>query len=112
MLALAIRIGDEMANKIVAKLIEGAEHLKEGIITPSINHNYTIVSLHSVAIARQESNAFFHFINTLHERTSFIITTNKSPKEWAETIGNEVITTALLDWLLYRCEIIKLSGES
>jgi hypothetical protein len=36
----------------------------------------------------------------------------KSPKEWAETIGDEVITTALLDRLLYRCEIIKLSGES
>ena len=41
---------DEMANKIVAKLIEGAEHLKEGVITPSINHNYSIVSLHGVAM--------------------------------------------------------------
>lgn len=41
---------DEMANKISAKLIEGAEHLKEGVITPSINHNYTIVSLHGVAM--------------------------------------------------------------
>ena len=41
---------DEMANKIVAKLVEGAEHLKEGVITPSINHNYTIVSLHGVAM--------------------------------------------------------------
>jgi len=58
------------------------------------------------------ADSFFHFINALHERTSFIITTNKSPKEWAETIGDEVITTALLDRLLYRCEIVKLSGES
>ena len=65
-----------------------------------------------IAIAHQETNAFFHFINALHERTSLIIATNKSPKEWAETIGDEVITTALLDRLLYRCEIIKLSGES
>lgn len=55
---------------------------------------------------------FFHFIHSLHERTSFIITTNKSPIEWGETIGDQVITTALLDRLLYRCEIIKLSGES
>ena len=53
-----------------------------------------------------------YITNALHERASFIITTNKSPKEWAETIGDEVITTALLDRLLYRCEIIKLSGES
>ncbi|MDP1762964.1 MAG: IS21-like element helper ATPase IstB [Sediminibacterium sp.] len=75
-------------------------------------HLVVIDDIMMIAIARQDANAFFHFINALHERTSFIITTNKSPKEWAETIGDEVITTALLDRLLYRCEIIKLSGES
>jgi DNA replication protein DnaC len=75
-------------------------------------HLIIIDDIMMIAIERQEANAFFHFINALHERTSFIITTNKSPKEWAETIGDEVITTALLDRLLYRCEIIKLSGES
>jgi DNA replication protein DnaC len=75
-------------------------------------HLIVIDDIMMIAISRQEANAFFHFINALHERTSFIITTNKSPKEWAETIGDEVITTALLDRLLYRCEIIKLSGES
>jgi DNA replication protein DnaC len=66
----------------------------------------------TIQMARNEASAFFHFVNTLHERVSIIITTNKSPKEWVETIGDEVITTALLDRLLYRCEILKLSGES
>ena len=75
-------------------------------------HLIVIDDIMMIAIARQDANALFHFINALHEKTSFIITTNKSPKEWAETIGDEVITTALLDRLLYRCEIIKLSGES
>ena len=75
-------------------------------------HLIVIDDIMMIAIARHDANAFFHFINALHERTSFVITTNKSPKEWAETIGDEVITTALLDRLLYRCEIIKLSGES
>jgi DNA replication protein DnaC len=75
-------------------------------------HLIVIDDIMMIAIARQDANAFFHFINALHERTSFVITTNKSPKEWAETIGDEVITTALLDRLLYRCEIVKLSGES
>ena len=42
-------LSDEMANKISAKLVEGAEHLKEYVITPAVNHNYTIVSLYSVA---------------------------------------------------------------
>lgn len=42
-------ISDEMADKISAKLVEGAENLKEYVITPAVNHNYTIVSLYSVA---------------------------------------------------------------
>lgn len=65
-----------------------------------------------VSETKVEANAFFHFINALHEKTSFVITTNKSPKQWVEVLGDEVITTALLDRLLYRCEIIQLSGES
>jgi DNA replication protein DnaC len=75
-------------------------------------HLIVIDDIMMIDIARNEANAFFHFINALHEKTSFVITTNKSPKEWAETIGDEVITTAILDRILYRCEILKLSGES
>ncbi len=56
--------------------------------------------------------ALFNFINQLYEKTSFIITTNKSPKEWALMLDDEVLATALLDRILYRCEIINLSGKS
>ncbi|MGV3503172.1 MAG: heparinase II/III domain-containing protein [Adhaeribacter sp.] len=42
---------DEMALKICARLAEGAEHLKGGVRSPSINHNYTTVSMHGVAMA-------------------------------------------------------------
>jgi DNA replication protein DnaC len=75
-------------------------------------HFIVIDDIMMISIARNEANAFFHFVNALHEKVSFIITTNKSPKEWVETIGDEVITTSILDRLLYRCEIIKLTGES
>jgi DNA replication protein DnaC len=54
----------------------------------------------------------FNFINQLYEKTSFIITTNKKPAEWAAILGDEVLATALLDRLLYRCEIINLTGKS
>lgn len=63
-------------------------------------------------IKKQEATGFFNLINALHEKTSVIITTNKAPTEWAATLDDEVIATALLDRLLYRCEVIKLSGES
>ena len=75
-------------------------------------HLIVIDDIMMLSVEKNEANAFFHFINALHEKTSFIITTNKSPKQWAETLGDEVIATAILDRLLYRCEIIKLTGDS
>ena len=63
-------------------------------------------------VKKEDSAAFFNLINTLHEKVSLIITTNKSPTEWAETLDDEVLASALLDRLLYKCEVIKLSGAS
>jgi DNA replication protein DnaC len=63
-------------------------------------------------IKKHEAVAFFNLVNHLHEQCSIIITTNKSPKQWAETLEDEVLATALLDRILYRCEAIKLEGNS
>ena len=54
--------------------------------------------------------SLFNLINQLYEKTSFIITTNKAPKEWAQMLDDEVLASALLDRLLFRCEIINLTG--
>ena len=63
-------------------------------------------------IKKNEAVALFNMINHLHEQCSLIITTNKSPKQWAESMDDEVLATALLDRILYRCEVIKLEGQS
>ncbi len=60
----------------------------------------------------RRSNAFFHFINDIYEKASIVITTNKSPKQWVEKLGDEVLTAAILDRILHHAEVIKLSGES
>lgn len=65
-----------------------------------------------IPMKREESVAFFNLINTLHEKASVIITTNKAPTEWVEVLQDEVLATALLDRLLYRCDVVKLSGSS
>ncbi len=54
----------------------------------------------------------FNFINQIYETTSFIITTNKMPADWAKLLDDEVLATALLDRLLFHCEIINLTGKS
>ena len=56
--------------------------------------------------------SFFNFINHIYESTSIIITTNKMPTEWAKMLDDEVVATALLDRLMFRCEVINLTGES
>jgi len=63
-------------------------------------------------IKKNDAVALFNFINHLHEQCSLIITTNKSPKQWAELMDDEVLATALLDRILYRCEVVKLDGQS
>ena len=61
---------------------------------------------------KEEAVAFFNLINALHEKTSIIITTNKAPTEWVEVLQDEVLATALLDRLLYHCDVIRLVGSS
>ena len=63
-------------------------------------------------IEKNVANQLFNLINHLHERASIIITTNKSPKQWAKVLDDEVLATAILDRLLYRCEILNLTGDS
>jgi len=64
------------------------------------------------ALEKKQAVQLFHFINHLHEKASFIITTNKSPQEWVKMLDDEVIATALLDRILFHCEVIRLTGTS
>ena len=63
-------------------------------------------------IEKKHSVALFNLINHLHQNASMIVTTNKSPDEWATMMDDEVLATAILDRLLYNCEIVKLTGKS
>jgi DNA replication protein DnaC len=63
-------------------------------------------------VEKPQAVALFNFTGQLYEKTSFIVTTNKKPTEWAQMLGDEVLATALLDRLLYQCEVISLSGKS
>lgn len=63
-------------------------------------------------VDKSQAVSLFNFINQLYENTAFIITTNKMPAEWAKLLDDEVLATALLDRLLFQCEVINLTGKS
>ena len=75
-------------------------------------HLVVIDDIMMFPITQQEAVSFFNLINELHDKASMVITTNKSPKEWSQVLNDEVLTTALLDRILFKCEIIKLQGKS
>jgi len=75
-------------------------------------HLIAIDDMMMFPMKKHEAVALFNFINCLHEQCSLIITTNKSPTEWAQVLDDEVLATALLDRILFHCEVVKLEGPS
>jgi len=63
-------------------------------------------------ISRSQANRFFTFISDTYETSSIVFTTNKEITEWAEMMGDPVLTTALLDRILHHAKCFSLKGES
>lgn len=54
----------------------------------------------------------FQFCAALHERTSLIITTNLPFSDWVQVLGDERLTSGLLDRLTFRSHILEFLGDS
>ena len=65
-----------------------------------------------MAMENEEANLFFQFINKLYNQSSIIVTSNKGPKDWGDILGDQAITTAILDRIMHRSEVINLTGKS
>jgi len=63
-------------------------------------------------ITRSQANRFFTFISDTYETSSIVFTTNKEITDWAEMMGDPVLTTALLDRILHHAKCFSLRGES
>lgn len=63
-------------------------------------------------LSTAEANLLFGFVSDMNDKTSLIITSNKGFDEWADFLGDPVITTAILDRLIHRCEIFNMTGNS
>lgn len=96
-------------------------HLKtEQISTRSQQQLRTLYKAHLVIldevgfmpINKQEANLLFQLVTRLYQQTSVILTSNKGFEEWGEFLGDPVITTAILDRLMHRCELFNLQGDS
>jgi DNA replication protein DnaC len=60
----------------------------------------------------KEAYLFFQFISYRYEKSSTIITSNKSFIDWQELFGDPVIASAILDRLLHHSKVINIKGHS
>ena len=63
-------------------------------------------------VVSQEACLFFQFISYRYEKSSTIITSNKSFSDWQELFGDAVIASAILDRLLHHCRVVNIKGHS
>lgn len=63
-------------------------------------------------VTSQEAYLFFQFISYRYEKSSTIITSNKSFSDWQEFFGDPFIAAAIMDRLLHHSTVINIKGHS
>ena len=89
--------------------------LKEGQAKGKAYLNSSLVIVDEVGylpVTSQEAYLFFQFVSYRYEKSSTIITSNKSFADWQELFGDPVIASAILDRLLHHCRVINIKGHS
>jgi DNA replication protein DnaC len=93
---------------LIGKLKESQARVK-----PYLNASLVVVDEAGyLPVTAQEAHLFFQFVCARYEKSSAIITSNKSFADWQELFADQVIATAILDRLLHHCRVINIKGHS
>ncbi len=60
----------------------------------------------------EAASLFFALVSSRYERSSLIVSSNKTFSSWAEIFGDPVAVAALVDRLVHHAEVIVMRGES
>jgi DNA replication protein DnaC len=98
---LMLKLKQDAADNRIGK---GRSYLKSGLLI--------VDEVGYMPIDRKEAHLFFQFVCYRYEKSSIIMTSNKSFSEWEEIFGDPVIATAILDRLLHHSHVINIKGNS
>lgn len=102
---------DDLVKNLAAA--ESAGKLKQKLRT--YTHKSALLVVDEVGylpLSRREANYLFQLVSARYEKSSLILTSNKSFTEWSEMMGDEVIAAAILDRLLHHAHVVSIRGQS
>ena len=108
------RVRFTTVTNLVTQLLECREQRTLQRIHKQLERQQLLVldELGYVPFSKVGAELLFEVVSRAYERTSLMVTTNLPFEEWAEVMGNERMTGALLDRLTHQVHIIEANGES
>ena len=108
------RVSFQTTASIVTSLIEAQEEkrllkLQKKLKTVDL---LIIDELGYIPLSQSGAQLLFGVFAERYEQGSIMVTTNLEFGEWTKVFGDEKLTSALLDRLTHRCEILLMNGES
>ena len=104
-----IRAADMVRNLLEARDARTLGRLHQRLLRASL---LIVDELGFVPFDRTGGELLFNLLSERHERRSTLVTTNLAFSEWVEVLGDEKLTTALLDRLAHRAHIMTTQGPS
>jgi DNA replication protein DnaC len=102
------------AQEIIEELVKAKRQnrLKRKLMSFCKPHLLAIDEIGYETLTKEESTLFFNLVAARYEKSSIVLTTNKTFGQWGELMGDNAIATATLDRLLHYAEVIIMKGES
>lgn len=90
-----------------------ANHQLPAFMERALRHQLIILDEFGyVPFSPSGAQLLFQFCAALHERTSLLVTTNLPFSQWVQVLGDERLTSGLLDRLTFRSHILEFRGDS
>jgi len=104
-----IRAADMVRDLLEARDTRALGRLHQRLLRTSL---LIVDELGFVPFERAGGELLFNLLSERHERRSTLVTTNLAFSEWVDVLGDEKLTTALLDRLAHRAHILTTKGPS